>query len=121
MPVASPFALVITSRAIAFGITSTLPVLSAGLTKTEEEEKSAYTVQPLLHCEQKKQAPRSLLIGFVRIDKREGITGISNLPPASLIKSSCNLGFGGGRKILSGSLGRFSLDPNTPINLSTLS
>ena len=63
---------------MALGITSTLPVFNAGLTNTEEEEKSPYTVHPLLHCEQKKQAPLSLLIGFVKIENREGITGIFN-------------------------------------------
>src|SRR6185295_6371424 len=121
MPVAFPLESVSTSRAIALAITSTLPVFNAGFTKTEDDEKSPYTVQPRLHCEQKKQAPLSLLIGLVRIDKRDGITGMFNEVPASLIKSSCNLGLGGGRKILSGSLGRFSFEPNTPIKRSILS
>src|SRR6267154_1703443 len=101
---------------MALASTSTLPVFKAGLTNTEEDEKSPYTVQPRLHCEQKKQEPRSLLMGFVRIDNREGMTGICNAVPASLINSSCNLGLGGGRKILSGSLGKFSFEPNTPIS-----
>jgi hypothetical protein len=62
-----------------------------------------------------------LLIGFVRIDKREGITGIFNDLPAVVMNISCNLGFGGGRKMLSGSFGRFSFEPKTPTSLSTLS
>src|SRR5688572_32573526 len=73
-PVASPSLFVRTSRAIALGITSMLPVAIAGFTRTDDDEKSAYTWQPLLHCEQKKHEPRSSLIAFVRIERREGIT-----------------------------------------------
>ena len=51
-PVASPSELVITSRAIAFGITSTFPVATAGFTRHELEEKSAYTLQLRPHCAQ---------------------------------------------------------------------
>src|SRR5258706_14305192 len=54
LPISLPAESVRTSRAIALAITSTLPVFTAGFTKTDDEEKSPYTVQPLLHCEQKK-------------------------------------------------------------------
>src|SRR5258708_22612059 len=101
---------------MALASTSTLPVFKAGLTNTEEDEKSPYTVQPRLHCEQKKHEPRFLLIGLVRMDSREGVTGIFNAVPASLINNSCNLALGGGRKILSGSLRKFSFAPTTPMN-----
>ena len=49
MPTAFPSLSVITSRAIAPVIKSTLPVNNAGRTKTEEEEKSPYTLQERLH------------------------------------------------------------------------
>src|SRR5688572_24898600 len=49
-PVALPSPLIVTSRAIAFGITSTFPVATAGFTRTDDDEKSACTVQPRLHC-----------------------------------------------------------------------
>ena len=49
MPVAFPSLFVNTSRAIALVNRSTLPVANAGFTNTDEEEKSAYTVQPRLH------------------------------------------------------------------------
>ena len=52
MPVANPSLLVSTSLAIAFVTKSTLPVASAGLINTEEEEKSAYALQDLPHCAQ---------------------------------------------------------------------
>src|SRR5687768_10584396 len=108
---------------MAFGITSTLPVASAGFTKTEDEEKSAYTEQPRLHCAQKKHDPLSLLFssGLVKIESLDGITGIPSLDPASLKNRSSKRGFGGGRKIPSGSLGMFSTEPKTPMSLSTLS
>src|SRR5450631_198565 len=93
---------------------SILPVSNAGMTRQEEAEKSPYTLQLRPHCAQKKQAPRSLLICLVRIESLEGITGMPALLPAFFIKSSCRRGLGGGRKIPSGSLGRPSLDPNTP-------
>src|SRR5688572_5131162 len=51
-PVATPSLLVKTSRAIALGMMSTFPVAIAGFTRTDDEEKSAWTVHPLLHCEQ---------------------------------------------------------------------
>src|SRR5688572_7699372 len=53
-PVALPsLLLVITSRAMALAMTSTLPVLIAGFTRTDDDEKSAYaTLQPLLHWPQ---------------------------------------------------------------------
>src|SRR5579859_770937 len=101
-PVALPSLSVNTSRAMALAITSTFPVFKAGFTSTDDDEKSPYTVQPRLHCEQKKHWPRSLLIGFVRMDRREGMTGIFRAVPASLMRSSCSLGLGGGRKIPSG-------------------
>src|SRR4030081_1851328 len=100
---------------MAFVIRSTLPVATAGFTSTEDEEKSAYTLQLRPHCAQKKQAPRSLLICFVRMDKRAGITGIPARRALFFIKSSCKRGLGGGRKIPSGSLGKPSFVPNTPI------
>ena len=49
MPFAFPSLSVITSRAMAPVIKSTFPVITAGLTKTEEEEKSPYTLQERLH------------------------------------------------------------------------
>src|SRR5687767_7666487 len=51
-PVALPSSLVNTSRTMAFGIMSTLPVAMAGFTRTEDEEKSACTAHPLPHCRQ---------------------------------------------------------------------
>jgi hypothetical protein len=51
-----------------------MPVASAGFTSTEDEEKSAYIWQPLLHCPQKKQEPRWSFNFFVRMDSREGMT-----------------------------------------------
>src|SRR5690606_15566963 len=105
-PVALPDSSVITSRTIAFGMTSTLPDSSAGFTSTDEEEKSPYTVHPRLHCAQKKHAPRFWLSGSgrVSIESRDGMTGIFSFFAPSLMKSSCSRGLGGGRKIPSGSL-----------------
>src|SRR5688572_18688014 len=51
-PVATPSSLVRTSRTIALAMMSTLPVSIAGFTNTDEDEKSACTVHPRLHCEQ---------------------------------------------------------------------
>src|SRR5579862_2511970 len=120
-PVARPSLFVSTSRAIALVTKSTLFVFSAGITRQDDEEKSPYTLQLRPHCAQKKHAPRSLFICLVRIDKREGITGTPILFPAFLINNSCSLGFGGGRKIPSGSFSRPSLVPKTPSILSILS
>src|SRR5271163_3773956 len=94
---------------------SRFPVAKAGFINTEEEEKSPYTLQLRPHWAQKKQAPRSLLIALVNMDLREGITGIPMPEAAFFRKSSCNLGLGGGRNMPSGSLGKPSLVPNTPI------
>ena len=47
--VAFPSLSVSTSRAIALVNRSTLPVFIAGFIKTDEDEKSAYTVHPRLH------------------------------------------------------------------------
>jgi hypothetical protein len=55
------------------------------------------------------------------MESREGMTGTPTLPAAFLMKTSCSLGFGGGRKNPSGSFGNPSLVPNTPIILSILS
>src|SRR3954471_5756550 len=122
MPVASPvFLSVNTSRAIALVTRSTLPVDNAGITRHEDAEKSAYALQLRPHCEQKKQEPLSLLIGLVSIDKRDGITGTPIPVAAFLIISSCRRGLGGGRKMPSGSLGKPSLEPNTPNRRSILS
>src|SRR5690606_27089192 len=102
---------------------STLPDCSAGFTSTDDDEKSPYTVQPRLHCAQKKHAPRSLLSGsgLVKMESREGITGMSNFFAPSLMKSSWSRGFGGGRKMPSGSLKMPSFDPKTPMSWLTLS
>ena len=44
------------------------------------------------------------------------------IPVAAFLNiNSCNLGFGGGKKIPSGSFGNPSFVPYTPINLSILS
>ncbi len=105
-PVAFPSASVMTSRAMALGMTSTLPVSTAGFTSTEEDEKSPYTWHPRLHWLQKKHAPRLSLSGNgrVRIERREGITGMFSFCPAFFMYSSCSRGLGGGRNIPSGSL-----------------
>src|SRR5882757_2970830 len=93
---------------------SILPVAIAGITRQEEAEKSAYTLQLRPHCAQKKHAPLSLFICLVRMESLEGITGTPTRLPAFFMKSSCSLGFGGGRKIPSGSLYNPSFVPNTP-------
>src|SRR5687767_10079283 len=75
-PVAFPFRSVMTSRTMALDMSSRLPVFRAGITRQEEAEKSAYTLQLRLHCPQKKHTPRSLLPGnaSVRTDPLPGIT-----------------------------------------------
>ena len=60
----------------------------------------------------------------VRIDRRDGTTGIFSRSQAFLIRSSCARGFGGGRKMPSGSLCRpvcaAWLVPKMPTNSSSL-
>src|SRR5580765_7250644 len=83
--------------------------------RTFVDEKSAFAILQLrLHCSQKKQAPRSvvLLIFFVRIESLEGITFTFACSAARLIKSSCKRGLGGGRKTPSGSFSSPSFVPN---------
>src|ERR1700722_541782 len=99
---------------MAFVTRSIFPVPNAGITRQEEAEKSPYTLQLRPHCAQKKQAPLSLLICLVRMDRRDGITGTPTRLPAFFMNSSCSLGLGGGRKMPSGSLNNPSLVPNTP-------
>src|SRR5690606_2663677 len=67
-PVAFPSGPVMISRTIAFGITSRFPVLMAGITKQEDDEKSPYTLQALPHCPQKKHTPRSLFPGSFSVN-----------------------------------------------------
>src|ERR1043166_9891410 len=50
--VANPSLFVSTSRAIAFVTRSTLPVFIAGITRQDEDEKSAYILQLRPHCAQ---------------------------------------------------------------------
>src|SRR5450432_4486355 len=92
---------------------SILPVSRAGMIRQDEAEKSPYTLQLRPHWAQKKQAPLSLLICFVRMESLEGITGMPILLPAFFIKRSCRRGLGGGRKMPSGSFGNHSLVPRT--------
>ena len=90
----------------------------AGITRAEEEEKSAYILQLRLHCPQKKQACLSLLLGkaSVRTDPLPGNTVTPTVLAAFTINNSFKRGLGGGRKMPSGSLSIPSLLPYTPIS-----
>src|SRR3954447_16755007 len=108
---------------MAFEITSRLPVFKAGITRQDEAEKSAYTLQLRLHWPQKKQAPRSLLLGkaFVNTEPLPGITFTPAFSAPFFINISFKRSFGGGRNMPSGSFSNPSFDPYTPIIVSTLS
>ena len=113
--------LVNTSRAMALVTRSTFPVLRAGIIKCRGRGKIRIYFATAATLRAIKTTARDLYLLFVRIDKREGITGIPIFVAAFLINNSCSLGFGGGRKMPSGSLSNPSLVPNTPSNLSILS
>src|SRR6185436_20402428 len=107
-PVARPFLSVNTSLTMALDMSSRLPVFNAGITRQEEDEKSAYTLQLRPHSPQKKQEPLSLLPGnrSVNMDPLPGITFTPAFAAPFMIKSSGSLGFGGFRNMPSGSFSK---------------